>query len=275
MLQAAVYCFHAPMPFRIGNTFLSDRHLKLAGYLSLYRSRYEKTGLLDLNLPDSPMTQQYRTGQELLRNGALDIAEVQILNWGAKYLELCDLEKFAPHVVRRFKRRLRTNRLDDYLGVQCELAVASMLVSKSFQFSCPDPPDFQINVNGSQEAFIECTSVHIGTDSDKDRLYKIGSAINNKQKKGYCNGNTALVIDVTNVMYKSDEGGWDLNPQAIKNRFFDRAANSGFGAVLIISETVTLDEMRFQTVYDRLSVKGPSPQLQTVLDQCFPEGIYF
>jgi hypothetical protein len=43
---------------------------------------------------------------------------------------------------------------------------------------------------------------------------------------------------------------------------------------LIISEMVTLDEMRFQTVYDRLSIKGPSPQLQTVLDQCFPEGVY-
>src|SRR5262249_20512907 len=91
--QAARYSFHTPMPFHIGNTFLSDRHLKLAGYLSLYRSRYEKAGLLDLNLADSPMTQQYRTGQELLRNGALDIAEVQILNWAAKYLELCDLEK--------------------------------------------------------------------------------------------------------------------------------------------------------------------------------------
>lgn len=139
-----------------------------------------------------------------------------------------------------------------------------------------DPPDFRISIDGSkQAAFIECTSVHIAADSDKDLSYKIGSAINSKRRKEYCRANTALVIDITNVMYHSLVSASHLNPLVLKDKFYHSAANSGFGAVLIICELGDLDSRGFfKTMYQRLSVESPSSQLEVALDQCFPDGRY-
>src|SRR6266536_1945543 len=263
------------MPFQLGETFISDRHLKLAGHLSVWQSRYRKAGLLDPNQPDSPLSEHFRSSREALRTMAFDIAELAIFNLAAKYMELHDLGRHHPEVARTVKRRLRSSRLDDYLGVQCEIAVASMLIKKGFQFTCPDPPDFQIKVGASEKpALIECTSIHIEKESDKELIYKVGSAINDKKKKAYCNASSALVVDITNVMYHSHKVGRDLNPNAIKDKFADGAADSGFGAVMILCEVANFEKERVETVYSRLAVESPSNELQTVLDQCFSDGEY-
>lgn len=264
------------MPFQLGETFISDRHLQLAGRLSVWRSRYRKAGLLDTNRPDSPLAQHFQSSKEALRSGAFDIAELEILNLAAQYMELGEVGAYHPQLLTKLKGRLRSHRLDDYLGVQCEVAVASMLLKKRFQFTCPDPPDFEVRIDASEQvACIECTSVHIEKDSDKELIYKVGSAINAKKKKGYCNAGSALVVDITNVMYHSHKNGWNLNPNAIKDRFADLAANSGFGAVLIFCEVGNLEKARVETLYSRLAVEGPSIELQIILDQCFPDGEYF
>lgn len=264
------------MPFQLGNRILSDRHLRLAGHLSVWRSRYRKARLLDANQLDSPLAQHFQSSQEALRNGAFDIAELEILDLAAKYLELGEIGKYDPKLLREFRRRLRTQRLHDYLGVQCEVAVASILLKKRFQFTCPDPPDFEIRIDASEQAAcIECTSVHIEKDSDKELIYKVGSAINDKKKKGYCKASSALVVDITNVMYHSHKNGWNLNPNGIKDKFADSAADSGFGAVLIFCEVGNIEKARTETLYSRLAVEEPSIELQTVLDRCFPDGEYF
>jgi len=77
-----------PMHFQIGDNFISDRHLKLAGRLWLCRRDYRKTGFLDDNRPDSPVAQHFQSSLELLRSGAVDIAELEIFNLAAKYYEL-------------------------------------------------------------------------------------------------------------------------------------------------------------------------------------------
>jgi hypothetical protein len=123
-------------------------------------------------------------------------------------------------------------------------------------------------------ACIECTSLHIEEESDKELIYKIGSAINAKKNKGYCNAASALVIDITNIMHHSHKAGWDLNPNAIKNRFGDFATDSGFGAVLILCDLGNLGKQRVETVYSRLAVEDPSNELRAVLDKCFPDGEY-
>jgi hypothetical protein len=264
------------MTFQLGDRIISDRHLKLAGRLSVCRKHYQKAGFLDDNQPDSPLAQHFQSSQDALRRGALDIAEVEIFNLAAKLMELGQVGKYDPQLLRRIKQRLRTHRLDDYLGVQCEIAVASLLLAKRFQFTCPDPPDFQIKVEGSEQpACIECTSVHIETDSDRELIYKVGSAINAKKKKEYCRADSALVVDITNVMYHSHKAGWNLNPNAIKENFADLASDSGFGAVLILCEVGNLEKGRMETLYSRLAIESPSVELQTVLDQCFTDGEYF
>src|SRR5438876_1213321 len=108
------------MSFQLGDKIISDRHLQLAGRLSVWRSRYRKAGLLDENQPDSPLAQHFQSSKEALRCGALDIAELEILNLAAQYMELGEVGKYDPQLVRTLKRRLGTQRLDDYLGVQCE-----------------------------------------------------------------------------------------------------------------------------------------------------------
>jgi hypothetical protein len=263
------------MPFQLGNRIISDRHLQLAGRLSRWRSRYVKGRLLDANKHDSPLAQHFQSSKEALRCGAFDIAELEILDLAAKYMELGEIGKYDLQILRKFKKRLRSDRLDDYLGVQCEVAVASMLLRKRFQFTCPDPPDFEVKVNGSKHvACVECTSVHIEKDSDKELIYKVGSAINDKKKKGYCKARSALVVDITNVMHHSHKSGWNLNPNAIKDKFAEGAANSGFGAVLILCQVRNIEKARVETLYSRLAVEGPSVELQAVLDQCFPDGEY-
>lgn len=263
------------MPFQLGDKLISDRLLQLAGSLSIWRSRYRKAGLLDEDQPDSPLAQHFQSSKGALRRGAFDIAELEIRNLAAKYMELVDIGKYDPQLLKRLKRRLGTHRLDDYFGVQCEISVASMLLRKGLQFTCPDPPDFEISTDAvEQAAYIECTSIHVEKDSDKMLIYKVGSPINDKKQKEYCNARTALVVDVTNVMYHSHKNGWNLNPFAIKERFSDGAANSGFGAVLIFCEVGNLKKLRVETLYSHLAIESPSTELQTVLDQCFPDGEY-
>jgi hypothetical protein len=264
------------MPFQIGHILISDRHLQLAGQLSVSQSRYRKAGVLDPAQLDSPLMQHFRSARELLRHRSFGIAELEILSLAANYMELLEVGKANPAFSKRVRRLLRSDRLDDYLGAQCEIGVASMLLKKRVGFICPDPPDFQITSPASgKNAGIECTSIHIEKESNKELIYKIGAAINRKKKKGYCNANTALIIDITNVMHHSHKVGWNLNPNSIKDQFADSAAQSGFGAVIIVCEVGNLEKQRVETLYSRLAIENPSKELQSVLDLGFPDGKYF
>lgn len=232
--------------------------------------------MLDPAQLDSPLMQHFRSARELLRHRSFGIAELEILSLAANYMELLEVGKANPAFSKRVRRLLRSDRLDDYLGAQCEIGVASMLLKKRVGFICPDPPDFQITSPASgKNAGIECTSIHIEKESNKELIYKIGAAINRKKKKGYCNANTALIIDITNVMHHSHKVGWNLNPNSIKDQFADSAAQSGFGAVIIVCEVGNLEKQRVETLYSRLAIENPSKELQSVLDLGFPDGKYF
>jgi hypothetical protein len=75
-------------------------------------------------------------------------------------------------------------------------------------------------------------------------------------------------------MHLSHKNGWNLNPGAIIETYSGAAANSGFGAVLILSEIANLEKERVETVYLRLAAHNPSIELERILDKCFPDGQY-
>lgn len=255
---------------------IPERRLKLAGQLSIRRKRLEERGLLPgVSNQDGPIAIQLGIIKAQLQKDEFDFAELGLL----KLRYLCDrLDEIAARDKRSWKYflgQLRTHRLDDYLGATSELNLASILARNGIEFRRPDPPDFQIG-DAQAAANIECSSAHVDGDTNKDLTYKINSAINRKKEKPYCNSSTALMIDMTNVMYRSHLTGWNMDPLQLKEQLTKPAQESGFGSILLQCQIGSLHAKRVQIelAFLRIDGKERSPELQMVLDKCFPPGEY-
>lgn len=190
---------------------------------------------------------------------------------------LCDrleqIRRCDKRVLRKFVRRLKTNRDDDYAGTVCELNTACILIKKGIHFTNPDPPDFLVRTRATP-SIIECTSVHMGSFANKPLSYKVASAIRKKAAKSYCGPATALVIDTTNILFHSHSAGWALTPRSLRNEYEWLVKRSRFGAVVLFGLFGNVENGRkvLRLAYARIDGSRPTYSLHRLLTSVFPLG---
>jgi hypothetical protein len=126
----------------------------------------------------------------------------------ATYAKLAieDLQIIAeqdPGLLSHFKKKLhRQLSLPSYFGLRLEIRIAASLVAKAVHFQKSEAPDFVLT--DWQDVGIECTSAHLDLKSIKrpdQVVYKVGSAIENKNKYKYTTRLTILALDVSNLLF--------------------------------------------------------------------------
>ena len=127
-------------------------------------------------------------------------------------------------------------------GARAELMMLFLLMedsSRSSLFSAGDiikreSPDYSVRtLNG--EIYLEVTSAHVhapGQKKKKGTGYKVKRAIRRKSALPYVDRNTALFIDITNLIYREAEAYRDIN---MLNPFAERTLmSSKLGAVIVM-----------------------------------------
>ena len=107
-------------------------------------------------------------------------------------------------IFRRLRKDLRQRgHSANWYGVRAEILFATPLVS-ILQKKCykSESPDFIAEYQGVR-LFFEVSCPHMPKSKAQQRnvLYKITSSIRAKAEKKYANKKTALVLDITNIMY--------------------------------------------------------------------------
>ncbi len=98
------------------------------------------------------------------------------------------------------------------------------------------------------------------------------SAIKSKSKKAYCNNNTELAIDITNIeFYKALN---EIRQYHLKQR--ERIASSlktsNFGSVLVYQYMANMDKKLYQWKYTRVDSENIGEPLLQYLDTFHPLG---
>lgn len=228
-------------------------------------------------IPGHPMMQT-PLGQTLvnvfqLHNSGRQLeAHYELLRLGFFLRQLKDLENGNPGALNIYKKEIcHVGPTDGFFGIRFEVNIAASLARKGVRFEKQESPDFKLY--GTRVA-IECGSIRIrGTVPKTDYIYKIGSCIHKKEKRIYCNAETALFIDITNMVYTQN-----ILPNLLeKSEIQDVALKSAcpkisFGSFVMFNYLFNLDENSIQSVYIRADHPCIGSELKTFMDLHFPFG---
>lgn len=225
------------------------------------------------NLINSPVHFSIRVVIESNRAGDIILSDFELMKLEllAKGLKL--IQVYDQSLLKKFTRKLRTHRADDYRGVLCEINMAATLIDAKVKFKAREHPDFLIESAG-KPVFIECTSADSNTTDNMEPLDRIIVKIQEKTKKPYCNNFTALAIDITNIEHQSQASISQTPPDSLRWQFRDVLKSTNYGSVLLYMFVVdygrTVPMMLW--AYNRIDNVRPSKQLIRFLDKYFPMG---
>ncbi len=174
-------------------------------------------------------------------------------------------------IFKIFKNNLyKSVSINEYFGVRFEINIAASLIRKRINFSKTESPDFTIQM-GTKDIYIECGSSHLARPKSVDLKYKIGSIIREKATKVYCNSDTALFIDATNIFNNTPKDIL-LTAAQFKIRTFIKGTvdSTKFGNVTVFSYIWNKDLNAFQSNYHRIDNEHISKPLKQFLDQFYP-----
>jgi len=181
-----------------------------------------------------------------------ELARLEML---VKHLE--EIKQYDENVLNSFRRKI--NRDDtNYYGFRFEVAITASLIRKEVNFGKSESPDFKIQYVG-QEIFIECTSRHLSKPSTGDLKHKIEEAISKKSEKDYCQPNTALFIDITNIYYHSLLRGQLIDGLELKEYVGNLLEASNFGSVVLFTYILNKELNRFELDYLRADSSKINP----------------
>ena len=185
--------------------------------------------------------------------------------------QLKDLENGNPEALNVYKKEIcRAGPTDGFFGIRFEVNIAASLARKGIRFLKQESPDFKLY--GTRVA-IECGSIRIrGTVPKADYTYKIGSCIREKEKRTYSNAETALFIDITNMVYTHNiqpnlPGKSEIQDAALKS-----ASQRSFGSFVMFNYLFNLDEYSIHSVYIRADYPCIGSELKAFMDLHFPFG---
>jgi len=184
---------------------------------------------------------------------------------------LNDLENGNPEALNVFKKEIwRAGPTDGFFGIRFEVNIAASLARKDVRFNKQESPDFKLC--GTRVA-IECGSIRIrGTVPKADYTYKIGSCIREKEVRIYCNAETALFIDITNMVYTHNilpnlPGKSEIQDAALKS-----ASPISFGSFAMFNYLINLDKDSISSLYIRADHPCIGLELKAFMDLHFPFG---
>lgn len=194
-----------------------------------------------------------------------ELARLKML---VKHLE--EIRQHDGNMLNSFRSKI--NRDDaNYYGFRFEVATAASLIRKKVDFEKTETPDFKV-IHDGHEIFIECTSRHLDKPKSKDLKYKIKSAILEKSEKSYCQPNTALFIDITNIYYHSWLKGQLIQSKQLREYVMSLLESIKFGSVVLFVFILNKELNRFELNYLRIDSHQMDLALKKFLDSFYPSG---
>ncbi|MBO8183262.1 MAG: hypothetical protein H0Z28_10810 [Archaeoglobus sp.] len=182
-----------------------------------------------------------------------------------------DLQKIKHYdetMLVTFREKINRDETN-YYGFRFEVAIAAFLISENVTFEKIESPDFRV-LYDDKEVFIECTSRRTSDSSFRDVESKIRAAIEEKSGKDYCQANTALFVDVTNLYFHSISRGDLVDGQELKNYIGSLLEENDFGSVIIFVFILDKESNRFGLNYIRVDSNRIDPILKKFLDEYYP-----
>ena len=164
---------------------------------------------------------------------------------GLLALDLEALRTGSPDAYRAFRRAYARLTFNEFFGWRHEVRIAAHLTAKRVEYLKTEAPDFEI-VMGSDDVYAECASTNVvSARPNTDLAYKLQSAILAKAQKSYCNRETILLLDYTNVLHNSILGGRHLEPETVGGIVSAFFPATDFGAILATALLADLQNTRF------------------------------
>lgn len=190
------------------------------------------------------------------------------------------LESKNVAAFNKYKKLIKICSFDQYYGFRLEAHIAAILTSHNEKFRISESPDFIIE--GKPNIFIECTSRHLNKIKSRENVLKsIRNSIVEKSKKSYCKSDTALFIDITNLMSLE----WTIlenGNQGSLNTIDSYVKETNFGNLILFSwvlhfNTNPLDifnPIKYECMYWRFDNDIIDNNLKKFMDKRWPLGSF-
>jgi len=186
---------------------------------------------------------------------------------------LKEIEKKNRVLLNNLLSLLKTSNGNTYFGIRLEIQVSASLFRHGVVFDKTESPDFTLKdlYNGT---YIECGSVHLSSVKPgvSDLRYKIAATIREKSTHNYCNPDTALFIDETNIHHYSHNQGILPVENGRKRHVENILQNCAFGSVVLFTYMINKDKNKYEWKYTRIDNINISELLKRFLDARYPFG---
>jgi hypothetical protein len=223
---------------------------------------------------------QHPIGQTLYRaldnynNRELVQAQLEFGRMEFFIVQLKQLEQNDPKMLKAYRELIKKHP-ENYPGYRFEVEVAASLFKKEITFYKQESPDFKIVDDKYGDLFIESGSARLAQNKDVDLTYKICSAINKKAKKKYANSNTALFIDITNILFHLQQNERLPDTERLRGSILECLTVTTFGNVTLFSNMLNNDLDRFERSYLRVDSESIDRNLALFLDEHYPNSPHF
>jgi len=201
----------------------------------------------------------------------IELSKMKLFAHHLKLISKYD-DKNNTQILNSFKKLLKkiTDR-NRYYGLRYEVDVAATLIHYNCNFKKRESPDFEV-FEDEKTVFIECTSSHVEEIGTRDLESKLKSTISTKSEKPYCNLQTALSIDITNLLHNEKVQSRDISIPNIRLIVESILEDDGFGSIILYFYVGDKNDSSFQAKFERIDNTKIDATLQKVLDKLFSKA---
>lgn len=207
--------------------------------------------------------------------GAGDNVKFQIA-FGSLLMLANDLEivkAASPRCFKKFKKILFSQKKStSWEGHRFEVRIWASFWKKRIPIINREKPDLLVEFRG-RDTFIEAATTRVDAQKNRSHLYRVHRTIKAKNKKKYANSNTALFIDITNLMHlDSQVMATDNLDDIIREINQDKTIK--YGVVILFCYARNPEKDRYESIYKRVILDHCDANLRVMIDQEYPQGRY-
>lgn len=198
--------------------------------------------------------------------------DLELIPFIELFNELNGLKIYNPKAFKKFSKMLLNSEVSGYYGVRLEIHLAAILLMKKVDYEIQESPDFKINIGENKSCFIECTSRHLSENKTFDIILKtMLDTIGSKKDKQYMTHNTALFVDITNIVNKHPYvmGKGDQNVKMIRDLILVEINKHNIGSILFIYWGLDKKTKEYTSAYTRVDSSKISSELLFFLDSYY------